>query len=153
MNVYHVIILILVTFVIIYELVPAAQTKIQMALKGTYKRVKDLRAFIDDDDYNVLNEFSYCPFTMSEYLTRQDSQTWGKIRDRAQRRQRQGWGSPYTDGPDQLEPLRFWWHRGTLIRRDDHVHSHTRRRKRRRRRQPPHPQKQHSRLNEKLDVI
>jgi hypothetical protein len=132
MNVYQAIILILVTFVIIYELVPAAQTKIQHALKGTRKRVKELREFVDDDDYNVLNEFSLCPFTMSEYLTRQDAQTWHKIRDRAQRRQRQGWGSPYTDGPDQLEPLRFWWHRGTLIRRDTNVMSYARRRKRQR---------------------
>lgn len=117
MNVYQVIILILVIFILLYELVPSAQAKIQQSLKNTRKRVKNLRAFIDDDDYNVLNEFCYCPFTMTEYLTKQECQTWNTIKLRAKQRQRQGWGSPYMDGPDQLEPLRFWWYRGTLIRR------------------------------------
>ena len=117
MNVYQVLIIVLVVFVLLYEMIPAAQTKIQLSLHGSTQRVKDLREFIDDDDYNVLNEFCYCPFTMEEYLSEQESVQWNDIKESAMARQRQGWGSPYFDGPDHLEPLRFWWHRGTLIRR------------------------------------
>jgi hypothetical protein len=117
MNVYQILIITLVVFILLYEMIPAAQTKIQLALNGTHKRVKELREFIDDDDYNVLNEFCYCPFTMEEYLSERESSQWCEIKANARMRQRQGWGSPYFDGPDLLEPLRFWWHRGTLIRR------------------------------------
>lgn len=119
MNPYRVLLFLIVLLVLINEFVPAVHQKVRVALCGTHERIRELRAFIDDDDYNVMDEFSYCPFTMADYLSDQQQLRWRDICRRARRRQQQGWGSPYFDGPDQLEPLRYWWYQGELMERSD----------------------------------
>jgi hypothetical protein len=117
MQPYRVLLFLIVLLLAIHEFIPAVHHKMRIALHGTQARVRELRAFIDDDSYNCMQEFSYCPFTMSDYLSGQAKVRWRDICRRARRRQRQGWGSPYWDGPDQLEPMRYWWRHGELMER------------------------------------
>jgi hypothetical protein len=117
MKVWQTILLILLGMIIVFEFVPAVQQKIHWSLRKWHRRLCDLRAFVDDEEYNVTQAMSNCPFTMSEYLQKREHETWEKIRQRAHTRRKEGWGSIDIDGPDQHEPLSFWWHQGTLIPR------------------------------------
>jgi hypothetical protein len=117
MNVYQVLIIVIVLFILLHELVPPAQAEIRNAFTRGKARLHYLRAFIDDDDYDAIGHFRNNPFTMRAYLTDREQTTWRDIRQRARRRQRQGWGSVHFDGPDFASPCEFWWRSGCLVRR------------------------------------
>lgn len=117
MNVYQILIIILVVFILLYELVPSAQAEIREAFGKSRDRLHYLRAFIDDDDYDVVGHFSHNPFSMERYLTTRERLEWHQVRSRARRRQRQGWGSVHFDGPDISSPFQLWWRNGCLVQR------------------------------------
>jgi len=139
MNVYQVLIVLLVVFIIVYEMVPAAQAEIRDSMRKSRRRLVDLRQFIDDDDYDAVGRFQHSPFSMREYLDKRERCSWDDICERARRRRKHGWGCAYWDGPDYNHPYEFWWQDGCMVRRRHDpkthapiAHNHSRKKSKRR---------------------
>ena len=124
MNIYGIIVILLVVFIVVYEMVPAAQSEIRDAMRKSRRRMRDMRQFIDDDDYDAIGKFQYSPFTMAEYLNRRDQCAWQDVRRRAEQRKQRGYGCVYWDGPDYHHPYQFWWQDGVMVRRRHNPKTH-----------------------------
>lgn len=124
MNIYQLAILVLIVIILVYELVPATQSVLKRAMRKCRRRARNLRGFIDDDDYNVSREFSTCPFTLREYVSTQDSHTDETKSARARALCDQGWGGLYHNGPDVIQPGTHWWTDGECSLRDVPLDSH-----------------------------